>query len=65
MTKALEIWYFCVCVCVCVCVCAGGGGGGWRLGGMDIFSCFVELSFPYLTLTQTNNKSSIVFIYFQ
>ena len=44
MTQAFEIWYLCVCRGVCVCVCGGGGGGGC----MDIFSGFVELSFPPL-----------------
>ena len=36
MTQAFEIWYF----------------YGERVGGMDIFSGFVELSFPpvYITL---------------
>ena len=36
MTQAFEIWYFC----------------GGRVGGMDIFSVFVELSFPPLKIIQ-------------
>ena len=35
MTQAFEAWIF-----------VGGGGGGGRVGVMDIFSGFVELSFP-------------------
>ena len=44
ITQAFEIWYFC----------------GGRVGGMDIFSGFVELSFPPLAYSDSAGPELIL-----